>query len=74
MMGIREISNSHSALNLLAGLFFLLLAVCYFPLLLLFIPFFFYPGPEPVIPLFAADSTVTSSPRAARQRERSPPQ
>jgi hypothetical protein len=68
-----KIVINHKGMPLLGSLLFLVLGICFFPLLLLFIPFFFCPGPEPVIPLFAASNSLTSFPRAAKQRERSPP-
>lgn len=74
MNGIVKIANNHKGMPLLGSLFFLVLGICFFPLLLLFIPFFFYPGPEPVIPLFAPNSTFASLHAVARQRDRSPPQ
>jgi hypothetical protein len=74
MNGIVKISNCHKAAPLLAGLLFLIAAICFFPLLLLFIPFYFYPGPEPATPVFAANRTVASLQAAVKRRERSPPQ
>jgi len=73
MNGIMKISNSHNAVPFLAGLLFLIVAICFFPLLLLFIPFFFYPGPEPATSVFAAKRTAASLQAAVKQRERSPP-
>ncbi|MBU4267390.1 MAG: hypothetical protein KJ808_00865 [Acidobacteria bacterium] len=74
MNGIVKISNSHNAVPLMAELFFLIVAICFFPLLLLFIPFYFYPGPEPATPVFATNRTVVSMRTAVKRRERSPPQ
>jgi hypothetical protein len=74
MNGIVKTLNSHNAVPLLAGLFFLIVAICFFPLLILFISFFFYPGPEPATPVFAANKALTSLQAAANRRERSPPQ
>lgn len=74
MNEIMKISNSHNAMPLLAGLFSLIVAICFFPLLLLFIPFYFYPGPEPATPVFATNRAVVSMRTAIKRRERSPPQ
>jgi hypothetical protein len=74
MNGIVKNLNNHNAIPLLAGLFILIVAICFFPLLLLFIPFYFYPGPEPASLVFATNRTVASLQPTITLRERSPPQ
>ncbi len=71
--GIVNNLNSHNVVPLLAGLFFLIVAICFFPLLVLFILFCFYPGPAPATPVFATHHTVVSMQAAVKRRERSPP-
>ena len=73
MNGNMKISNSRNAVPLLAGLFFLIVVICFFPLLLLFIPFYFYPGLEPAISVFAVNRAVASLQATVKQRERGPP-
>jgi hypothetical protein len=74
MNGIVQTLNSHNAVPFLTGLFFLIVAICFFPLLILFIPFYFYPGPAPATPAFATDRTVVSIRTAVKRHGRSPPQ
>lgn len=72
--GILKTFNNHNAVSLLPGLFFLIMAICFFPFLMLFFLFYFYPGPEPKIPVFAVNKALASLQAAATRRERSPPQ
>jgi hypothetical protein len=71
--GIVKISNSQNAVPMLTGLLFLIVAICFFPLLLLFIPFYSYPEPEAAAPVFTANNALASLQAAANRRERSPP-
>jgi hypothetical protein len=73
MNGIMKTLNNHNAVSFLTGLFFLIVAICFFPLLILFIPFYFYPGPAPAFPAFAANRVAISIRTAVKRHERSPP-